>query len=124
MPLSEDEQKILEDIESQFYETDPRLAKEVQSTTVYTKHIKLLRWSILVFMAGLLMMIFTLAVHFVLAATGFLLMLVAALMFEHSLRQLGKTTLEQQAQRKHSGDLWDVFGNTGRKMRDRFSKDS
>ena len=124
MPLSEDEQKILEDIESQFYETDPRLAKEVQSTTVYTKHIKLLRWSILVFIAGLLMMIFTLAVHFVLAATGFLLMLVAALMFEHSLRQLGKTTLEQQAQRKHSGDLWDVFGNTGRKMRDRFSKDS
>ena len=124
MPLSEDEQKILEDIESQFYETDPRLAKEVQSTTVYTKHIKLLRWSIFAFVVGLLIMIFTLSVHFVLAATGFLVMLVAALMFEHSLRQLGKTTLQQQAQRKRSGDLWDVFGSTGQKMRDRFRKDS
>ena len=36
MPLSEDEERILNEIEDQLYETDPDLAREVSETTVYT----------------------------------------------------------------------------------------
>ena len=36
MPLSDDEQRILSQIEQQLHETDPALAKEVATTTVYT----------------------------------------------------------------------------------------
>ena len=35
MPLSEDEQRILQEIEQQLYASDPELAREVSSTTVY-----------------------------------------------------------------------------------------
>ena len=35
MPLSEDEQRILHEIEQQFYETDPALARAVGSTSLY-----------------------------------------------------------------------------------------
>lgn len=122
MPLSEDEQKILNEIESQFYESDPRLAKEVKSTTVYSKHIRALRWSIVAFAVGILVMVLTLSTHFLLAASGFLIMLVSALYFEQNLRQLGKTGISQRKQ-KAGGELWSVFGKTGQKMRDRFQTD-
>ncbi len=124
MPLSEDEQKILNEIESQFYESDPRLAREVQSTTVYTRHVKMLRWAALAFVAGILIMIFTLSTHFLLAASGFIIMLVAALVFEHNFRQMSKVGLEQRAQKRRGSDMWSIFGSTGEKMRDRFQRES
>ena len=37
MPLSDDEQRILSEIEANLYETDPSLAEEVRDTTVF-KH--------------------------------------------------------------------------------------
>jgi len=49
MPLSEDEEKILLEIEESLYESDPELAREVSETTVYTKSLKNLKWSVLVF---------------------------------------------------------------------------
>jgi len=124
VPLSEDEQKILNEIESQFYESDPRLAREVKSTTVYTRHVKILRWSVLGFLLGILIMIFTLSIHVLLSATGFVIMLVAVLVFDHNFRQLSKTGMQQRAQKKRNSDVWDIFGSTGQKMRDRFQRDS
>ena len=44
MPLSEDEQRILQQIEAQLYESDPALAREVATTTLYShafRNIKL-----------------------------------------------------------------------------------
>ena len=123
MPLSEDEQKILNEIESQLYQSDPRLVKEVESTTVYTRHVKMLRWAVLGFLLGILIMIFTLSIHVLLSATGFIVMLVAALAFEHNFRQLGKVGLQQRSQKKSNSDVWGLFGSTGEKIRDRFQKE-
>jgi hypothetical protein len=36
VPLSEDEQRILSEIEEQLYESDPALAREVSQTTIYS----------------------------------------------------------------------------------------
>ena len=49
MPLSEDEERILLEIEENLYESDPELAREVSETTVYTKSLKNLKWSVLIF---------------------------------------------------------------------------
>lgn len=95
MPLSEDEQKILEDIEKHLHESDPRLAKEVSEKTVYRHALGSLKWSVLGFIIGLAAMIALLTVHFMLAFIGFVLMLLSALGFERNLRLMGRAGINQ-----------------------------
>ena len=61
VPLSEDEQRILSEIEQQLYESDPELAREVGSTTVYTHASRNLRWAVVGFIIGLAVMVLTLS---------------------------------------------------------------
>ena len=98
MPLSEDEQRILSQIEQQLYETDPALAREVGSTTVYTHAARNLRWSLVGLVVGLVAMLATLTVSYWLAFVGFLIMLVSALYLERNARHLGKVGLQQLSQ--------------------------
>lgn len=122
MPLSEDEQRILSEIEAQLYETDPGLAKEVGSTTVYTHAFRNLRWATVGFLVGVGVLIFTLSISFLLSFVGFLVMLGSALFFERNARRLGRVGLQQIAQNMRGGGFRDVLGNTGQKMRDRFRR--
>ena len=57
MPLSEDEQRILQEIEQQLYASDPELAREVSSTTVYRHAGRNLKWAALGFAAGVVLMV-------------------------------------------------------------------
>ena len=98
MPLSEDEKRILSEIEQRLYESDPDLANEVRSTTVYTDPARNLRWAILGCVVGLAIMIITLSMSFWLAFAGFLVMFGSAIYVERSLRQLGKVSIDQIAQ--------------------------
>ena len=95
MPLSEDEQRILNEIEKSLHESDPRLAKEVSETTVYRHALGSLKWSVLGFLAGLAVMIATLQTHYLLAFGGFLMMMISALGFERNLRMMGRAGLAQ-----------------------------
>jgi hypothetical protein len=95
MPLSEDEQRILAEIERNLHESDPRLAREVSETTVYRHALGSLRWSLLGFVAGLGVMLGTFQIHFLLGFCGFLLMLVSALGFERNLKLMGKAGVDQ-----------------------------
>lgn len=95
MPLSEDEQRILDEIEKNLHESDPRLAKEVSETTVYRHALGSLKWSVLGFVIGLAFMVATLQAHFMVAFCGFLVMLASALGFEHNLRLMGRAGIQQ-----------------------------
>jgi hypothetical protein len=95
MPLSEDEQRILAEIEKNLHESDPRLAKEVGETTVYRHALGSLKWSVLGFVIGVVVMIATLQIHFMIAFCGFLLMLVSALGFERNMRLMGRAGMNQ-----------------------------
>ncbi|MEM8926007.1 MAG: DUF3040 domain-containing protein [Actinomycetota bacterium] len=95
MPLSEDEQRILAEIEKNLHESDPRLAKEVGETTVYRHALGSLKWWLLGFVAGVAVMVATLQIHFIFAFGGFLMMLVSALQFERKLRVMGRAGLNQ-----------------------------
>lgn len=122
MPLSEDEERILSEIEQQLYDTDPRLAREVAETTVYTEALKRLKWSIFGFVGGVALMIMTLSTSYLLAFVGFLAMLGSALILERSVRHLGKTGIQQGRRSHKAASFRDAFGSTRQKMRERFER--
>lgn len=87
MPLSEDEQRILRQIEQQL-ETDPSFSQ--RGYRVSRRRSLLL---VLGLVAGLVITIGGLAVNFVVAFLGFVLVLVMAVMLESELRLLGRERL-------------------------------
>jgi tetrahydromethanopterin S-methyltransferase subunit B len=126
VPLSEDEQRILSQIEQQLYESDPELAREVGSTTVYSHAARNLKWAVFGFVVGLVFMVATLSITFWLAFLGFVIMLAAALYFEQNARRLGRAGMQQLSQTMRSGTLRNVMGggeSPGRSLRDRLRRD-
>jgi hypothetical protein len=123
VPLSEDEERILQEIAQQFYESDPAFAREVGSTTLYTLALRNLKWATLGFVVGLVLLIATLSVSPIAAFGGFVFLLASALVFERNARRLGKAGLEQVTKSVRAAGLREKFGDTGRKMRERFRRD-
>ena len=85
VPLSEDEQRILRQIEEQL-QSDERFAQNTSPAGMYRQSAKTVRWASLGALAGLVFTVVTLSIHFLLAFGGFLVMLACALVIE---RQLG-----------------------------------
>ena len=123
VPLSEDEQRILLEIEQRLTEEDPDLVREVASTTVYTHALRNLKLATLLFIVGVVAMVWLLGTHAVLSFGGFLIMLVAALVFERNARRLGKAGVQQITQNLRGGSVREYFGAQGQRMRDRMRRD-
>jgi len=119
VPLSENEQRILSEIEAQLAQTDPGLAREVGKTTVYTHALRNVKWATAGFLVGVGVMVLALSTHFVLAFGGFLIMLVAALAFERNARHLGKTGLAQMTQRVRASGIAERMPDPGQRFRER-----
>ena len=90
MPLSEDEQRILREIEENLSATDPKLVQHVADNTLYRHSARVIKWAVVGFVAGLLLMIFTFTTTLILGVVGFLVMLGCALTIEHNVRKLGQ----------------------------------
>jgi len=103
MPLSEEEQRILSQIEQQFYESDPAFSQRVSQTTLYRHAVRRVVLSVGLLIAGLAFLVATLQVHFAVAFVGFLIMLVAAFVIEKNLRTMGKAGLEQVSANLRTG---------------------
>ena len=125
MPLSEDEQRILHEIEQQFYETDPAFAREVESTTLYRHAFRNIKWATLAFLAGVGVLVWALLEGNVPVAFigGFLVMLVSAIWFEQNARKLGRAGWQQMTGSMKASGIRNIVGDTRRKMRDRFKRD-
>ena len=123
VPLSEDEQRILLEIEQRLIEEDPDLVREVASTTVYTHALRNLKLATALFILGVVAMIWLLGQHPVLAFGGFLIMLVAAVIFERNARRLGKAGVQQMTQNLRGNTVKDYFGSTSQRMRDRMRRE-
>jgi hypothetical protein len=123
VPLSEDEERILQQIEREFYETDPGLAHQVGATTLYRHAWRNIKWASVGFIGGLVLLVITLSVHVVLAFAGFLVMLGSALVIERNARKMGKAGLESVSGSMRAGaGLRDYLGNTGDRMRSRIRR--
>ena len=117
--MSEDEERILSQMEERLSETDPGLVREVSETTLYTQPLRSMKWAVWGFVAGLALMVTTLSMSYLLAFVGFLVMLVSALRLERNAREVGRTGLRQVAGSGRTSSLRDVVGGTRARTRDR-----
>ncbi len=103
MPLSEDEQRILQEIEQQFYADDPRLAGDISRHSLFVDTVRQIRRAAALFTAGVVVLVVTLATTapFPVAFGGFLVMLGAALWLERCLRRLGRAGIDELADSLH-----------------------
>ncbi len=115
MPLSEDEQRILHEMEQKLYEHDRGFADRVRGAR--TLH-RPLRWSVGIFIAGLAIVVLSFSTSLLLATFGFLIMVFAALLFERGARQAFGSEADAlaRAARTRSLDL----STMGRRLRSRF----
>jgi len=93
MPLSEDEQRILKQIEEQFYESDPSFAEKVSAPGLYRPAIRKARWAVVGLIGFLVGLVLLLQVHFLLSFGCFIGMLLCAFVIEDSARAVGRAGL-------------------------------
>ena len=122
VPLSEDEQRILHEIERSFYENDPDFARGV-STATLNRHIgRNTKWSVAGFVVGLVLLITQLGT-FWLAALGFLAMLGSAFVFVSNLRRMSRRGLANFSRSLRSRNFGSALSEPGKRLRQRFKRD-
>ena len=97
MPLSDDEQRILREIEAQL-QTDEKFASAVSSSGLYRHSARTIRWAALGIVGCLLGLVLSLQVHFLLAFVAFGGMLACALVIERQVRLIGRAGVQDIAQ--------------------------
>jgi len=124
VPLSEDEQRILQEIETQFYANDPHLAGEIGNHSIYAHCLKQMKWAGVLFGAGVVVLVVALATatNFLVAFGAFVVMLAAALWFERSLRKMGRAGMEQLGRSIRAGGLRDYLGSTSERFKGRTAR--
>jgi hypothetical protein len=117
VPLSEDEQRILHEMEQKLYEGERAFTSRVRSPS--SAHRRPLRWSAVMFVAGFAVILLSFRSSLLLATFGFLVMVLAALSFDRSIRQVITATdgsTPGSSRRPVGGDL----SGLGRRFRSRF----
>ena len=123
MPLSDDEQQILHQIEKEFYDSDPEFAREVGETTLYRHALRNIKWAVIVGVIGLVGVVAALQVHFGLAFVVFLAMFVCAVVIERNLRKMGKAGFQKVTGQVRSGQIRANMGGLSERMRNRMRRD-
>ena len=123
MPLSEDEQRILDQIEAQFYANDPQLAQQVSETTLYRHASRNIKWAALGFVLGFVVLLTSFASNLFLGFVGFLAMLGCAFVVVSNVRKMGKAGLESITASMKGKRLKSLFGDAGKNLRKPFRKD-
>ena len=98
MPLSEHEQRILEEIEKRLAEEDPRLVESVSRATVTAHALRRVRWGVVGFAVGFIMLMLF-EIRLMIALAGFVVMLGSSLVIYHYLKKAGRDQLRMYAER-------------------------
>lgn len=118
MPLSEDEQRILQEIEKNFYDSDPAFAREVSAASGTRTAARNVKLSAFAFVVGLIVVITSFTSSSAVAFAGFLVMVGAAFSFQHFARRL---ELPAWAERRPA--INNDIDELRRRMRGRFQRD-
>jgi hypothetical protein len=119
MPLSPDEQRILEEIEQRLSEEDPRLAEQVSRTSLYTHLARRIRWSAIAFLVGFLVTLSVFTTSLYLAAAGFVVMLTSSLLVYRYLKALGRDQVRMMQQQSGRFSLAGFLARISGRFRDR-----
>ena len=123
VPLSDDEQQILHQIEKECYDSDPVFAREVGETTLYRHALRNIKWAVIVGVIGLVGVVAALQVHFGLAFVAFLAMFMCAVVIERNLRKMGKAGFQKVTGQVRSGQIRANMGGLSERMRNRMRRD-
>ena len=122
MPLSENEQRILDQIAAEFHQRDPVLAGELENTTLWSHALRRMKWAGLLFLVGVGILVVALASasSFFVAFGGFVVMLAAALWFERNASRLGRAGWQHFRSGGNGQGIRHYLDEQQGRMRDRF----
>lgn len=96
MALSDDEQRILREIEQEL-QNDSKFADAVSSSGLYRHSVRQIRWAIVGLVLSVVVLAVSLQVHFVLAFAIFVVMLALIALIERNARAIGRAGLQDVA---------------------------
>ena len=123
MPLSEDEQRILHEIERRFYANDPDRAKRMSNETLPRYLARNCRWAALGMLVGIVILLVSLATSLLLGIVGLALLLGSAIVFTKNLRRMGRHGLAQLSESVRSRNNAAAWEDARERIRRRFGRD-
>jgi uncharacterized membrane protein len=124
VPLSEDEQRILREIELRYYTNDRKSAERIEQTTLLRFLARNCRWAALGFFLGLIVLLVSFASSWILGIIGFLVMVASAVWFTQNLRKMGRHGWQQLNRNVHSYDFSARLEETRKRIRRRMGDDN
>jgi hypothetical protein len=122
VPLSEHEQKVLQELEQALYQQDPAFADRVRSETVYRHAGRYLKWSIAGFVAGLAVMLAFFTQSVFLGFLGVLIMFASLVTFWTNIRRMGKAGWEDIGRSLRTDGIGNALSDTRTWLRERFRR--
>jgi hypothetical protein len=125
VPLSEHEQRVLQELEQALYRQDPAFADRVRDETVYRHAGRYIRWSVVGFLVGFVLMVTLFVTNVAYGFIGFLVMFGSLVAFWANLRRMGKAGWHDLSNSLRSeGGVGSAMGGARARLRDRFRRDN
>ena len=119
MPLNEDEQRILAEIERQLQATDPESAERIGSTTLQRYLARNCKWAVVGLVVGLIVLLAGFASSWVLGIFGFLVMVASGVILIQNLHKISRLGLEQVGRSIGGRNLNQAVEDLSRRLRRR-----
>lgn len=123
MPLNENEQRILAEIERQFHAHDPESARRIGSAGLYDYLIRNCRWAAGGLLAGLIILVAAFASSWILGIFGFLLMVASGFVLAQNLRKISRLRLEEATRAMGGRSVGEALDELRRRIQRRFGED-
>ncbi len=123
MPLSEHEQKVLEELEHALSQADPDFAHRVRSETVYRHAGRYVKWSVAGFIVGLVVMLAFFSSSVLLGFVGFLIMFASLVGLWTNLARMGKAGWNDFSRSGKAADATRPLHETQRWLREHFRRE-
>lgn len=124
VPLSEEEQRILQEMEQKLREHDRDFVERVSHRSGRLQAGRGVKWSVFAFLAGTALLLATFRFSIALGVCGVLVMVVAALSFAQQIAPAGRSELrvEQRPSRRarQRSGIAEEWSEMRRRMRSRF----
>ena len=122
MPLSEDEQRILQDIERSFYENDPAFARSVGAAALYRHASRNCKLAVVGILLSLGILLATFTQLPVVAFLGFLGMLGCTAFLVQNARRLAKVGWRDVAESEKAKQVGSSINGAPGRLRSRFRR--
>ncbi len=123
MPLSEEEQRILHEMEQRLYAQDKELVEKVTSSSVYKYAGKSTLLGVIGVLVGLTDLLVMLSKSIPLSFLGFVIMFGSALYIERNLKRIGNASWYDANKTLKNSGLPEAVNEMKNKFRGKFNRD-